>query len=75
LTNLGRALLNDLGDKLETTQPVLTASEAELLGGLIYAARRSPIEAVKANVAAYKDLQLEVSAVEAVCAFLRAHDP
>lgn len=73
LTPFGRVILSELGDKLATTSPVLEVDDADLVGGLAYAALRSPLEGVKANVQAYKDVQLEVDAVEAVASFLRAH--
>jgi hypothetical protein len=73
VTPLVKWLLGDLVTKLATTKPVLSVSEAELAGALIYAARRSPPEAVKANVGAYRDYEFdfgpEFAAAEVVCRF------
>jgi hypothetical protein len=63
--------LHDLVAKLATAPPVLPVDDWDLLGGLIDAAHRSPLEAVKAVVGTYRDRQNEVDAVEAVGAFLR----
>jgi hypothetical protein len=73
ITPFARRCLDELVDKVSTTPPVVPLGDADLVGALIYAARRSPLEAIKANVGAYRDVEAEIGAVEAVCAFLRAH--
>jgi hypothetical protein len=66
-------MLGQLVDKVSTTPPVLPVSEWDLVGALIYAARRSPLEAVKAVVGTYRDVENEIAALESVAAFLRAY--
>jgi hypothetical protein len=60
---------------MATTSPVLPVDDWDLVGGLVEAAHRSPLEAVKAVVSTYRDLQNEVDAVEAVGTFLREGEP
>ncbi|HLX31813.1 MAG TPA: hypothetical protein VKR79_03475 [Gaiellaceae bacterium] len=72
ITPYAKMRLEELVDKLATTEPVLPVNEADLVGALVDAARRSPLEAVKAHVQAYRDVQLKVDAAEIVGAFLRA---
>src|SRR5436190_17428198 len=73
-TPLGKALADELGTKLATTRPVLKVAEADLIGALLYAASRSPLEAIKANVSAYQDFELdhadELAAAQVVGSFL-----
>jgi hypothetical protein len=66
-----RDQLRDFVDDLSTTKAPLSVSDGDLMGALILAARRSPIEAVKAVVATYLEVELELAAAEAVGAFLR----
>jgi hypothetical protein len=73
ITPFGRDCLNDLVTRLATTTPVFPVKDSDLVGGLIWAALRSPPEAVKAVVGTYRDLEMELAAVEAVAAFLRAY--
>lgn len=74
VTTFGKALAEELGATLATTKPVVQVGEADLIGALLYAARRSPLESIKANVGAYRDYQLdygdELAAVEAVGQFI-----
>ncbi|HZT45622.1 MAG TPA: hypothetical protein VFA24_05520 [Gaiellaceae bacterium] len=63
--------LSELVDTLSTQRPPFPVKEWELVGALIYAAQRSPIEAIRAEVEAYRDREAELA--EAVGAFLRAH--
>ena len=76
-TPLGKWLVSELGTTLATTRPVVPTSESDLVGTLLYAAMRSPLEAVKANLSAYRDYEADcapgLAAAEAVCAFLRSH--
>lgn len=71
LTPFAKQCLEDLVAKLATTKPVVEAGEPDVVGALVYAAGRSPLEAVKAEIGVYRDVELEVAAVAAVCAFLR----
>ena len=73
LTPFAKQALDDLVDKLSTTPPVLPVDDWEVVGGLIFAAQRSPTEAIKAVIGTYRDKELEVAAVEAVAGFLRAY--
>jgi hypothetical protein len=57
---------------LSTTKPAWQVSEGDLMGALILAARRSPVEATKAFVQTYWDREVEIAAAEAVGAFVRA---
>jgi hypothetical protein len=70
ITPLCKLFLSELVDQLATSSPVLLVSEPDLVGALVYAARRSPPETIKA-VIAYRDLENEVAAAEATGAFLR----
>jgi len=54
---MAKAMLTDFVDTLSTTTPVTSVSEGDLAGALIYAALRSPREAVKANVDAWLDYE------------------
>ena len=71
ITPYAKERLGGLVDKLSTTTPVLPVSEWDLVGALIDAAHRSPLEAVKAVVATYRDAEAEIAAIEAVFAFIR----
>jgi hypothetical protein len=71
ITPYAKARLEDLVDQVSTTPPVLPVGEADLVGALIDAARRSPLEAVKAVIGTYRDTENEIAALEAVFAFLR----
>ena len=73
ITPYAKDRLNALVDKVSTTSPVLPVYEWDLVGALIEAAHRSPLEAVKAVVGTYRDREAEIAASEAVAAFLRAH--
>lgn len=73
ITPYGKLCLGQLVDKLSTTPPVLPVSEWDLVGALIYAAQRSPIEAVRAVVSTYRDVENEIAAAEAVGAFLQVY--
>jgi hypothetical protein len=53
------AELKLLVEELSTTTPALQVGEGDLLGALILAARRSPVEAVKAVVHTYWDREAE----------------
>jgi hypothetical protein len=65
--------LDELVDRLATTRPVLPVGDADLVGALIYAAQRSPVEAVKAVVGTYRDIEQELAAAHAICGFIREH--
>jgi hypothetical protein len=71
ITEFSRDRLDDLVARMATTKPVMPVSDWDLVGGLVWAALRSPPEIVKASVSAYRDLQLEIDAAEAVGAFFR----
>jgi len=66
-----KACLGELVAYVSTSRPPLPVFEWELVGALIYAAQRSPSEAVKAEVQAYRDREAELA--EIVGGFLRAH--
>jgi hypothetical protein len=76
LTLFAKACLGELVTRLGTTKPVTEVDEPDLAGALIYAASRSPLEAVRANIGAYRDIELDhgqaIAAVEAVGRFLRS---
>jgi hypothetical protein len=69
--------LDEFVAKLATFRPgVQDLRDWELVGALVVAADRSPIEAVRAVVGTYKDTERELQeAVEVVCRFLLAHAP
>jgi len=73
-----KAELKEFVDELSARPPVLPLSEADLVGALVLAARRSPVEGVRAVVATYWDRRAEVRGAEmpavlAICLFIRAH--
>lgn len=72
ITPFARRCLDELVDKVSTTPPVLPVGDADLVGALIYAAQRSPLEAVKAGIGAYRDKETEIAAAEAIGGFLHA---
>ena len=59
MTPLAKARLAELVTMLATTKPVTLVGEPDLVGALIYAAIRSPLEAIKAEVSAYQDYELD----------------
>lgn len=63
ITAFAKTRLDELVDKVSTTPPVLSVSEWEVVGALIAAAHRSPLEAVKAVIQTYQDTENEIAAV------------
>jgi hypothetical protein len=58
---------------LATASPVLPVDDPDLVGALIWAARRSPLEVTRAVVGTYRDIEAGIAVSEAVCAWIRAH--
>jgi hypothetical protein len=54
--------LHELVNELHTTKPSVRVSDGDLLGALVLAARRSPIEAVKAVISTYLDRESDEAA-------------
>ncbi len=71
ITPFAKDGLDKLVDRVSTTPPILPVDGPDLVGALIYAASRSPLEAIKANIGAYRDVEIEMAAVEALGMFLR----
>ena len=73
-TTMAKTMFTDFVDTLSTTTPVTPVSEGDLVGALIYAAWRSPREAVKANVDAFRDYEsdraAEFAAIVVVARFM-----
>jgi hypothetical protein len=64
--------LERLLDDLHANRVKVTAKE-DLVGALVLAARRSPIEATGAVVGSYWKREREIEAITAVAQFLRAY--
>jgi hypothetical protein len=65
--------LDLLVEEISTSSPALDVSDADMVGALILAARRSPREAIKAGVLTYWDQRVGVAAAIAVCGFIGAY--
>lgn len=73
ISALAKRELALLVETLSTTKPVLEIGEGDLMSALILAARRSPVEVVRAVGSSYLDRKLDYAAAVSVCEFLRAY--
>jgi hypothetical protein len=62
-----------LVETISTYSPDLKVTDRAVMGALILAARRSPVEAISAVVSTYWSREIELAAVIAVCGWIRAH--